>query len=265
MSKLLRGIGLILAGAVALTGCVKIDADLVLHPDDTIDGTMVMAVQKGLGESTGMSDEDLLGQLNPDEITSNLEGATVAPYEDQDWVGQVVTFEGQPIADVSPDDAGVGVTRDGDFFVVQGDPLAEADEETGGSEMLVGAEATMSVTFPGEVVETNGTVEGTTVTWDMFAMTEPMYAKGKATAGFTVPDWAWYIAGCVLLLIAMSIMLAVLISHRRDRATAEPALAQGTTAPPAQFEAQPYQSQSAPQTFEPAPQQTGWEPPRQGS
>ena len=264
MKTLLRGLALSLFATVVLTGCIKIDASFVLHEDDTIDGTMLIAVQKGIGDSMGMSDEDLLSQMTEGSTPEDLDGATAEPYEDEDWVGQQITFSGQSLADVSEDDAGIGIVRDGDFFIVQGDPLAD---ETGDDSVdlggFPGAEATMSVTFPGEVVETNGTVEGTTVTWDMFGMDEPMYAKGRASTGFVLPTWAWYAAGGALLLASGGIVAGVLISRRRSAPTTD---AGAFVAAPAET-AWPSATESyAPQAFEPAPadEQNRWAPPQQG-
>lgn len=257
MKKLLRGIALSVLAVVALSGCLKIEGSFTLHEDDTIDGTFIIAVQKGIGDSMGMSDEDLLSQMTDGMSAEDLDGAMVTPYEDEDWVGQQVAFEGQPIAEISEDDAGLTVARDGDFFVVQGDPLAsESDDEQGDIGSLPGAEATMSVTFPGEVVETNGEVEGTTVTWDLVTLAEPMYARGHASAGFVLPDWAWYAAGAVLLLGSAGLVIGVVVSRRRATVPYAPAPA---VAPADGGEAAPYAPQTfepqsfAPQSFEPAP------------
>ncbi|MDN4491325.1 hypothetical protein QQX13_10825 [Demequina sp. SYSU T00068] len=253
MKKLLRGIALSLLAVVALTGCLKIEGSFVLHEDDTIDGTFLIAVQKGIGDSMGMSDEDLLSQMTEDMDAGDLDGATVEPYEDDDWVGQRVVFDSLPIAEASEDDAGLTVVREDGFFVVQGDPLAsESEGEDGDLGGLPGAEATMSVTFPGDIVETNGAVEGTTVTWDLLTLDEPMYAKGRATAGFSLPTWAWYAGGGTLLLAALGIVLGVVLSRRRGAAApyAPAQAAAGTDAAAAgTYAPQTFE----PQSFEPAP------------
>ena len=54
-------VGAFLALAVLLTGCIKLNVDLGINADDTVNGAVVLGVQKELLELTGQSAEDLLG------------------------------------------------------------------------------------------------------------------------------------------------------------------------------------------------------------
>lgn len=203
----LKALGLTALAMLALTGCMKVEANYTLHANDTVDGTMIMGIQKGIGESLGMADSDLLGELSGGVGTDDLEGATVEPFEDETWVGEKITFTGMPLADLSEDDTGVSITRDGNDFVVAGDPLA-GDQEIAPSD-LPGAEMTLSITFPGDVTEHNGTLEGSTVTWDLLTMDEPLMARGTATTG--LPSWVWIaIAGAIVVLVTAAVVIVVM-------------------------------------------------------
>jgi hypothetical protein len=189
MKKPMRITALALMAALALSGCIKMEVNLELQSDDTVDGSMIFAVQEGLGEMLGEgseevpTDEEAANELFGGDLSSDFENATEEPYNEDGWVGTRVVFEGETLADFSEDNEGFTIVRDGDQFVVSGPFETDATAEEGSEEMLEGAEMTMSITFPGEVTDHNGTLEGNTVTWDLLDGPEELHAVGGATEG----------------------------------------------------------------------------------
>ena len=196
-SRLRRALTLA-AGAVAvalvLSGCVKLDMALTLTPQNTVDGSIVFAIDKQLLALGGGSPEDAFNDAAGDAPfpTSPSSGSVTTEVYDQDGkYGQKYIFTGVPLSEF--DDEDLSITREGDFFVVNGnlDLSDTADSSADPSEsalplpssLTAGFEVAVSMTFPGEVIENNGTLEGTTVTWkptpgEKLVMT----AKAKADA-----------------------------------------------------------------------------------
>ncbi len=156
-----------------LAGCLKLDLALTLSPDDTVDGEMVFAVNKELLELTGQSVDDLLGDA---AVPDDVPGATQEPYEDDRFVGTRVLFHDVALADMQErsDPDSLSIEHKGDTYEVNGvmdltvdDPELQGNPfEDQVTEAFDTAELRIAITFPGEVLETNGHVEGTTVTWE---------------------------------------------------------------------------------------------------
>lgn len=177
-------VGAFAALALVLTGCIKLNMDLVINSDDTVSGVVQFGVQKELLELTGQSAEDLLGDA---PLPSDAPGVTTEPFEDDEFAGQQFNFESVPIAQFNqsqvtgatgltgvPATDTLTITHQGDTFVVtgvldlSGGDLAGATNPFGGTgaELLESAEIRVSITFPGDVIEaTGGQIEGNTVTY----------------------------------------------------------------------------------------------------
>jgi hypothetical protein len=159
--------------ALLLTGCVKLNMDLSINSDDTVSGNIQVGIQKELVELTGQSIDDLLGTEVP--IPSDVPGVTVEPFDDGEFVGQQFVFESVPIAEFAGTGAEeISITRSGDTFVVTGtldlsSGLSGATGLTGlgvsGAELFESADLSIAFTFPGDVIEANGQVDGNTVTY----------------------------------------------------------------------------------------------------
>lgn len=215
---------------VTLAGCFKGKVDLTLNSDNTIDGTMVIAIQSGLGESLGMSDDDILGEMTGD-VSDEFDGAKVEDYDEDGFIGKKYTFANQPLDAFKGDSDGsdISITREGDTFIVDG-TWSTDDAGTGTEGMdpaALGASFTFSVTFPGGVTDSNGTVsdDGNTVTWNLLDPPDTLHAEGKATTGGS--PWAWLVIGLGILIIAAVIVVVVVRSRAKKVETvpytAEPA------------------------------------------
>lgn len=182
----------LVAGAAALltaslAGCLKMEMNLALDGDQ-VDGSIVFAVDKEFlafldefdtpGEDGGSASDDFLDDLTSD--LGGLEGATVEEYEDDTYIGSRYQFEGMPLSELqgSTDDD-LSITYDpgtrtyevtGAFDMREMDPASADDEEMGlppgmMQQMLDSFDIVISITFPGEVSDHNGELDGTTVTW----------------------------------------------------------------------------------------------------
>jgi hypothetical protein len=177
-------VGAFVALALVLTGCIKLNMDLVINSDDSVSGTVQFGVQKELLELTGQSADDLLGDV---PLPSDAPGVTTEPFEDEEFAGQQFNFESVPIAQFNqsqvtgatgltgvPATDTLTITRQGDTFVVVGVLDLSGGGVTGatnpfggtGAELLESADIRIAITFPGDVVEaTGGQIEGNTVTY----------------------------------------------------------------------------------------------------
>lgn len=211
-------------GLLLLSGCFKLDADFTVNADETVDGTMIVAIQQ---EFVDMMEEmgaeagdggDLI--TNPEDLP---EGSEVEDYDEDGFVGQKVTFEGATLEQMasSVDTEGTAddawsLTHEGDEFVFEGslDMTSEGDSEdidmTG---LMEGAEISISMTFPGEVTETNGEVDGTTVTWTpkIGEKNEMRAVAADEGGGFSLP----LVIGLVAAAVVIAGVAALLVVRRR--------------------------------------------------
>jgi hypothetical protein len=253
--------------ALLLTGCLKLDMDLQIQSDNTVDGSVVFAVSKDVLELTGGSAEDLLGGETP--FPSDVEGVTTEEYDDGEFAGQQFNFDGVPIdqfaADPTSPDS-LSIVREGDTFKVSGaldlsQGLSGATGATGAAQFFESAEIRIAITFPGEVIESNGEVDGNTVSWTPeFGERLDISATGSAVEGGGGSSTLLYVLiglGAVLLI---GIIVAVILSRRRkapevvaaeaptaEAPTAEMTAAAAPAVPPSAPEPPPVSEPSAPE------------------
>ncbi len=165
---------LALAVALALSGCLRFSADLTLDSDNTVSGRYVVAVKQGTGDTYGMSDralaEELWGGYSKAQAFADVASGD---YSKDGYVGVTVSFADEPLDTFAPTGTDWGVRRVGDEFVVSGPSSAvtqAAQRELPDSEVareLADAQFLVSVTFPGTVTQSNGSVEKRTVAWNL--------------------------------------------------------------------------------------------------
>lgn len=231
------GLRVLALGAVALllSGCIKVDMDLDVSSDNTVSGSAVLAVDQNLVELSGQSAD----QLFQDVDLSNLPpGATVTPYEDEGFVGQQVAFEAVPLAEFSGGQTlggsgeDLSITRVGDEFHVAGGLDMSGAELASGQipqGMLDNFEFRISMTFPGPVTSSTGSVDGNTVTWEpRIGQNTEIRAVASAIPSQRTP-WlliALMAGGAVLL----AVILFLVMSRRRPEPAAGP-IDDGTFSP----------------------------------
>lgn len=216
--------------ALGLAGCIKMDMQLELQPDDTVDGSMVFAVSSALVEMSGQDPQDMVDEMQQGIIDSG-EDMRTEPYDDGEFIGTTTYFDGEALDMFgSADDESLQIVREGDEFVVTGimDMSDAGGGEMGMAGMMEGMDIRIAVTFPGSVADHNGSLDGNTVSWAPQAGERlEMSARGSAVAGGggSLPLPLLIGGGVLALLVIGGVLFAVLRNRSAAPAT--------TTAPPA--------------------------------
>jgi hypothetical protein len=196
-------------------------------------------VDKQLLQATGQSVDQLIGQ-NP-IASPGEEGVTTAPYEDDTFIGQTVTFDAVPIPQFSSGEGSdtLQIVREGDQFKVTGVmDLSSASGSTGDpqidaivQEALKSAEIRITMTFPGEVVSSNGTIDGNSVTWEpKIGERTEIQAVAKATGGSSFP-WLWIVIAAVVVVVVIVVVVALSARGKKGEAAPEVEAGAEVTAP----------------------------------
>jgi hypothetical protein len=227
--KILAVLGMLLV--LALAGCVRFQADLKLNPDDTVNGSIIVAV---VSEDDDASREEASAGATriAEALLPGLRGAdgvTASAYDQDQYVGTKFDMSNTPIDAFSGggSEGALTLTREGsefaftgtlDFTPDDGETQIDPDDDT--------SNITVAVTFPGEVSEHNGELSGTTVTWSGTLESKiDMQARGAAVSSGP-PAWAWIAAAAATLLIVVAIVIVV-VRSRRTAASSPPATPAG--------------------------------------
>jgi hypothetical protein len=230
---------------VAVTGCIKLDMDLSVE-GDTVDGTVVVALDRQAAQVFELAPEEFFDDPGEDDFRV-LDGVTVEPYEDDDWLGIVYLFHRVHLDDLNElagdDEELPRIVHDAasgtyefrmtfDMTDMAGLDVDEFGEEAGDdlgfpgldpAALLDSFEVRVAVTFPGEVTDHNGELSGTTVTWrpepgaliEMRATAQvaPAAADDPAAgpAGGGVPEPAGSARGSPSTLVSLLVALGVLV------------------------------------------------------
>jgi hypothetical protein len=220
MKRILGSIAVVLSTVLLTTGCIKLEMDMNVAADDTVSGTMVLAVSKSLAElSTG-------GTPSTDSLFESNAFVKVEPYDDGEFTGSSYIFQGIPLSEFKPDigdGSEFGIQRQGDNIVVSGvlDTSSQGAElessPFGESIMRTIAETTsirISITLPGEILETNGEVQGQTITWNG-AFGDKLEIQAVTISPLSVLS-NWILMGAILVgVLILVIVLAIVIRNRK--------------------------------------------------
>ena len=221
MKTIARRAVLVAGVAVLLTSCFKLDMNLTVSTENTVDGTMILGLDKDLVEILGDEAERFFDQ--GEGLPTETEGVTEEPYEDEDFVGRRYRLDGVPLSELNEDAAegeSLRIDREGDRFVVSG--VLDLSEGGGGEippGMLEGiagqADLRIALTFPGEVISTNGQVTGNTVEWaPRFGERTELQAVAEATPGGGRVPLA--LVGAGILVLAVVAAGAFVLAKRRE-------------------------------------------------
>ncbi|MFF4808341.1 LppM family (lipo)protein [Micromonospora chersina] len=246
-SRALR-LAVCLALVAALSGCMQLNLGLTVDTDDTVTGQLLLTAEKSV-----------LKRRNPDvaaafaELRQNiptLPAGAETRYEDANYYGIQVAYRKTPLSQFTSES--VNLSRDGDLYRFSlpldpkkyGGKVAEQDPRNQQAFMTL-MSFEISVTFPGRVLDTNGTINGRSVSWKVVA-NQPKPAELRAVAeapaqpsasvtpaaaadaggGF---PWLLVIGGVVVLLV-VAVVVVLLLRRPRGPAAAAPA---APTPPPA--------------------------------
>jgi hypothetical protein len=175
-----RTAAVFLLTALILGGC-RGGYDTVIAADGTVDSTAVMAFTAGEVDAlaaAGKTPGDIYDLYFDNAVNA---GAIITPYSQDGYEGLSAQVRGIPLERFTFE--GLTLTRDGDTYVLDG-----AQDLTGYSDIDLGFtletfEYTYTITFPGPVLESNGQIDGNSVTWTMVIdQVNPMTAVASAIA-----------------------------------------------------------------------------------
>lgn len=140
-----------------LSSCYKLEADIEVKEDATVSGKMIIGVSKTLMDQMGEEPESMFEEDNDDYP----EGAEVKPWENDDFIGEEVTFEDLTFEAFNDDGDEFTFEQDGDSFVME---LKGSDDMAGGDmgamgEMFEGMpdpQIDFRVEFPGDITDHTG-------------------------------------------------------------------------------------------------------------
>ena len=214
----MRGFAVV-AFALLLGACVKVDIDLDLSSDNTVSGHAILAVDESLIELLGQSPERLFREVDLSDVP---EGTTTEPYSDGDFVGRQFNFTDVELSEFSGRDPigasgeEISITRVGDRFHVDGlVDLSGTDLPTGQVPrgLLDRFRFSIAISFPGPVTSSTGTVDGNTVTWSP-RFGEATEIRAVASAVPSGPPWLLILVVVAGILVVGAIVFLVL---RRNR------------------------------------------------
>lgn len=238
---------LVMAGLlVAATGCIKLDAQYEVHSDNTVSGTAIVGLSKQLAAMAG-DEMDLADRMLDQDPPA---GVTVTKWHNDEFVGSKITYEALPLEKLNAQSEDLTIRRKGDRFVLDGSFTTRQDESSGDSDnplsddedgmgdtgqqlakgMMSSAEVQISVTFPGEVLQTNGTIQddGRTVVWQPdLGETQGLHAVAEAESGSSTVGLAIWIGVAVLVLAACG--AGVMLAQRRGQPAEQAEAVSGPT------------------------------------
>jgi hypothetical protein len=169
--RTLRALTALIIAAFALTGCMKLDMDLSIDGrSDTLSGRFIVAIDKNLLTLNGKTPEEAYA-ASERGLRELPAGSRSEVYDDGRFYGRKIIFERYPLAEfnrqnpsgsISHEDGKYIFTMDGSNPVADSTPAALATA-------LANLEITISVTFPGKVIEHDrqSTVQDRTVIWKL--------------------------------------------------------------------------------------------------
>jgi len=139
------------------------DVELTID-GETVDGFMILGVEREFLD---------MAEMDPDQFDIP-EGSTVEPWEDDEYVGQRVVLDSVEVSEFDdPEFILIDYDTNAGRYEITGqmDMTDMGDAETAGLpsgmfDALMGSfDMSVSITFPGEIIEANGEIDGSTVTW----------------------------------------------------------------------------------------------------
>ena len=219
--RLERGVGLVVL-ALLTNGCVKADVSLTVRTEDTVDGSVIMAIDRTYVPPGGQAPDALLDQVTQRVFHGTATGSLQEPYADSQYVGRRVTIQGMTLLDFNrgTSDGGLKIIHQGSQFRLSGtvdtvDLAAGAGASSAASadRMAQTFDVVIRVTFPGPVTQSNGAASGDTVTWrPRFGQRLALSAIADDSQG--PPGW---LLPAVLLAVAVALVGVAAWRMRRNR------------------------------------------------
>lgn len=181
---------LLLAVVLGLSGCMKLEGELEVHADDTVSGTVIVGVSTVWAEGNGQDPLALQNIMIEELATTPDSGVTGEPYDDDDFVGMVLTLDEVEISRIEEATSGaLIIDSDENGYAIGGrftDLDTTAPDPAGEGEVPTPWTVDLAVTFPAEVTDHDGERDGRTVSWELQPGDDELFATTGAP-GFTLP------------------------------------------------------------------------------
>jgi hypothetical protein len=224
------------ASTLLLAGCMQLTMGLTVNPDDTIDGQLLLTADKSVLENGGRTAAQGFADMR-----KNIPAMPAGPeevYEDADRYGTRITYHGTPLAEFTTQS--IKLVKDGGTyrFTLSLDPQlygsTPATTAQSRADFLKAMEFAIQVTFPGTVIDSNGSAVGRTVTWKIksgqdkptqliataaIAGGTPALSGTGTKSGSAVP-WLLIADGAAVLAV-MAVAVLLLMRRSGPPATAE--------------------------------------------
>ena len=223
MKKVFTVIPLLFALLLTLTGCVKLNIDLVVHSAESADSSMVIAISReALGERSPEEMFALVGN-GSDPFAGMPAAAVRTDYEDANYAGYRFAMTDQaPNAEFSRATGGwVLEHRDGKFyFTADGAALGMQDQQA----RSLYSEALMSVTFPGQVLEASqgAVIEGNKATFNLLENPGLRMTAVAEDSAAGISWQMWVLAGAIILAGGIFALAVALRPPKPPAAAKEP-------------------------------------------
>ncbi|MBQ1071460.1 DUF3153 domain-containing protein, partial [Micromonospora sp. D75] len=163
---------------------MQLNLGLTVNDDDTVSGQLLLTAPKSVLKQRNPDPAVAFAELRPN-IPSLPPGAETR-YEDATSYGIQITYRKTPLAQFTSES--VNLVRDDDLYRFSlpldpkkyGGKFGQQDPRQQQAFMTLMA-FEISVTFPGRVLDTNGTVTGRSVTWKVVA-NQPKPSELRAVA-----------------------------------------------------------------------------------
>jgi hypothetical protein len=187
-----------------LGGCARVRTALAVQPDDTVTGEIVLATPEKGPDDPGPN------ITLPPELESDVD---VSEYRQDGYAGSVLRFSGLTFAEVAALNRAAGPAGDAVRFELRraGNRVLVAGAVDLTTVSVDRADFQLKISFPGQVLESNGDAESGTVSWtfvpgevgDLSAVVA--YDDPNAPSAL---NWALALGTVVALVAAAVVLLA---------------------------------------------------------
>jgi hypothetical protein len=203
--------GLVAVGLLA-GGCVRAHAALTISSTDLVSGEVVIATQP--------SAQNGAPQLAvPSGMASRV---TVRPYSADGYVGSDVTFQDLSFQELTAFAA--GISSQSSYYHITLQRSGDTVNLNGSVDLsqfpVSGMDVRLSITFPGPVTRSTGTVDGQTVSWTMKAAQDNQFSATDQYAIGNSRGWQFWVlvlGGGTALISAFLVLLALWARRRNLR------------------------------------------------
>ena len=202
----------LLGTLLALTGCVRAQVDLTVTENRTVEGTVLLAWDKGFLEQVDRDPAEAQQEILDDLTDDAPDGMTCEAWEEAEFIGSACVLDGVSLDDINEAEAfdqRLTLLVAGDDVVLSA--VVDLDEvPTDNPDLLDTFDVSVRFTFPGRVSDASGSIDGTSVTWEpQPGERTELLATAELMPGQAAPFPAWIaVAVTVIVLLVGGLIFA---------------------------------------------------------